>query len=227
MDDKSRRIREMYSKVSDQDTQGPQTFKCKICGQVGLQSNIIRHIRTVHPETIDTPYVADLSDGKYNFIYKTRRRETKIDPELVLLLLWKCRYGISYNAITSPLLRTAFNIGITVPSEKKLAKMVHQISNQILNRNFKLFSHQSIAITVDAGTVISQKWLAIGALYSADSKPKYQILDIYLQEEQLTTTNLLQFFLNLIEDLRKLDIFIVGVSTDNAANFVKLFGELL
>ena len=159
MDDKSRRIRELYTKVED------QLCKCKICGQTGFQSNIIRHIRSVHPEAIDTPYVTQLSDGKLNFIYQTKRRETKIDQQLVALLLWKCRYGISYNAISSTLLRTSFNIGIPIPSEKKLSKLVHQIANQILERNFKLFSKQSIAITVDAGTVLSQKWLAIGALY--------------------------------------------------------------
>ena len=202
------------------DTEVKTKYVCKICNKsYTQQSNVCRHISLIHQNLIDSENKVKEKDNEEDlFLYNSK----PISNHLLQLICWKNTHSISMKAIVDPIFKNLFQFSI--PSEKTLTAIQNSIATQILEKKFKKCQNKCFSITIDAGTVIGCKWLAIGALIPIASQVQYNMLDVFTCTESLTADYLVQILQNLKEKLKNYDSEIIGVCSDNASNFKKVFG---
>ena len=209
-----RQFYEVFDKEQDR-------YQCLICEKVYKgQGNIIQHIKRNHPEVNDEAKHSDsFTTHDYQFTYKG----TRIDEKIVNILVWRAKQGVSIRAIKSSLFENFTNIKL--PCEKVLQEMSYEISQKILLMHYNRLRNTYFSITIDGGTVIHMKWVAIGALYASGSQIEYDILDVWAVERRLTANYLkekiMEFKQMMAENFKAV---LIGVCSDNGSNFVKTFG---
>lgn len=99
------------------------------------------------------------------------------------------------------------------------------MSKQIIEKNYKQASHKKISLIMDGGTVLRQKWLAIGFLYRTSFGIKFNVLDVDVFDN--ATSKSIKLKISMISKKIKKEYkgSVVGICTDNAANFCKVFTD--
>ena len=211
-------LKKYYTSITEEDT---IQFVCSICNKTfSKQTNVCRHISTVHEDIIQKNVQKKQPQKNYDlqFYYEG----STISKELVQLIIWKNMHAISVRAITDSIFTKLCSFYI--PHDKKFTLIQNSIATQILQQKFEKCRDKLLSITIDAGTVIESKWLAIGGLLLIGAETKYMMFDVFTVDDSLTADNLCNIVQDLKEKLANYDSEIIGVCTDNAANFVKVFG---
>ena len=194
-------------------------FRCKICNKIlAGQGNVVQHIKKIHfPPAV----ISKQTEGDYFSIFEYNGKP--ITQDMVDLLSWKSRYGIPFSSLDSPLFKRL--IRFEIPSDKTMALILNSISEQILKINMKRFSNQFLSIVADGGTIIHHKWLALGTLFQIGGHLEYNILDVYVVDQSMTSIYLKGVIESLQKQLNSINSIIVGICTDNASNFTSAFGD--
>ena len=195
--------------------QTPYQFSCHYCEyESPYQGNMIKHLKNHHADILDviTP------DTGHQGIFE--HKDHNIPGFVSNLLLWKCRYGISIRALKDPLANLNH---LDQYSREELSEMISSIATQIKEIHMKRYKGRYISITLDAGTVHHEKWLAIGAIFPIGNETDFNVFDVFVRPESITSESLVQDIKVLQEQLKQQNTKIVGVTTDNASNFVKTF----
>ena len=184
-------------------------YQCKICNRTfELQNSAIRHSHS--------------HDGKPKNLSQFTYNENNISFTTERLLLWKASHGIAMSAFEDPLITDLFPED-QLMSRKTGQKNINQMSSQIIQMNYKQASHKKISLIIDGGTVLHQKWLAIGFLFRTQFGIRFNILDLQLFDQ--ATSEIIKEKIQFVSEKIKneFDGEVVGVCTDNASNFCKVF----
>ena len=199
------------------------TFRCIICSkQFKGQGNCVQHIKRVHFHRNTDQSDTSLKTNDESIF--TDENGVPIKQGIVDLLVWRAKYGVSRKSITDKTFQklTSFKI----PSEKILSKLQHSIANQILKIHKQRFKNKFISLTLDGGTVIHYKWLAIGVTYKCGSTIEVDLLDVVICEEKVTADFINEKLKELSTDMKdNFQCIISSCCTDNGSNFVKTFNQ--
>ena len=201
------------------------SYQCKICSRIfTAQSNCAQHIKNIHfskGKKIISDNDYEKKRPAYNSIFKFNN--DYIQQNIVDILVWKSKHAIPMAALTDKLF-AKFALYI-LPSDKTLQLISNSIAEQIIQIYRNRFKNRYISITIDAGTVLNLKWLAVGAIYSDGNIKEFNLLDVYVCEGPMTSEYLKEHIQKLKAELEQKNCLIVGVCSDNAANFVSCFDE--
>ena len=96
------------------------------------------------------------------------------------------------------------------------------MSSQIIELNYEQTTNKKNSLILEGGTLLHQKWLAIGFFYRTYFGIKFNILDALLFDN--ATSEAMKQKIQLISDrINQHGGKVVGVCTDNANNFCKIF----
>ena len=121
-------------------------------------------------------------------------------------------------------LKIFINLGITksfLPTQNIFRDLVIRYSEIVNENNLKLFENKSISLVID-GTTSWNRTLYQFSLFYPGILRHFSLIQI----EKATGDNIRNIFNLICEHLRKRNISIVGVTTDNVSNLVSCFNTL-
>ena len=194
-----------------------------ICLKCGHHFNSHRHI-TRHVQNCNGTF-----NVQNQFILKSFLPKSNSDIQILSfhkdLIEMFATSNISINQINNQNFTKIFtNLGIKeseIPKSDQFRTLIIQYSSKLFDENLKLFKNKPISLILDGTTSWNRVFYQF-SLYFPGIVRHYSLINL----DPATSKNIKEIINKICEELLQNQIYVVGVTTDNASNLISCFNQI-
>ena len=196
--------------------------KCLQCGKVFTNHRSMNSHLKICPKTLNK------NQGLITQFLKTDDdNDEKMDltPYQIDLIELFASSNLSINQINNYNFKKIFlNLGVKekdIPNSEDFKKMIINYSNELFKKNLELFENKNVSLIFDGSTSWNRNFYQFSIFYPGIVR-HYGLFNIY----DTSADSIKRILINIIENLKRKNINVFGITTDNASNLVSCFNKI-